>query len=81
MNPPRRSADVTEYNAVATKVMTESAVAINDLNSVVISRLPELQLPANVHFKEPGYDALARQVAKTIQMALTSPRVSFRPDE
>ena len=71
VNPPRRSVDVIEYNAVATKVMTESAIAIDDLNGVVISRLPELQIPANIHFTTPGYDVLAQQVAKSIQTALT----------
>src|ERR1041384_4295730 len=54
VNPPRRSADVMVYNAVATKVMKETRIEINDLNAAVLPRVGELQLPANVHFTKAG---------------------------
>src|SRR5580700_8825783 len=54
VSPPRRSADVIAYNAVAAKVMTESGIAIDDLYALVNPRLGELQLPANVHYTLPG---------------------------
>ena len=72
VNPPRRSADVIAFNAVAKKVMDESGVAIDDLYALVKPRREELQLPANVHYSKAGYDVLAHQAAQSILKALES---------
>jgi acyl-CoA thioesterase-1 len=72
VNPPRRSGDVAEFNAVAKKVMDEEGVAIDDLYTLVKSRLEELQLPANVHYSKPGYEVLGKQVAASILKSLGS---------
>lgn len=72
VNPPRRNADVIAYNAAATRIMTEAGIPIDDLYALVSPRLPELQLPANVHYTLPGYDVLGRQVAESVLRALES---------
>ncbi len=51
-NPPRASADVIVFNAVAKKIIDESGSPIDDLYALVKPRLEELQLPANVHFNK-----------------------------
>ncbi|MFB3827396.1 MAG: SGNH/GDSL hydrolase family protein [Bryobacteraceae bacterium] len=66
LNPPREPADVVAYNLVAKKVMAEAGVPLDDLYGFAQPRLAEIQLPANVHFTGPGYEALASQVAASI---------------
>jgi hypothetical protein len=70
VNPPRLSGDVVEYNAAAKRIMAESGVTVNDLYSLVIPHLSELQLPANVHYTPEGYNVLGHQVAESILRAL-----------
>jgi lysophospholipase L1-like esterase len=72
VSPPRHSADVAAYNAVARRIMNDAGVAIDDLYALVNPRLEELQLPANVHYTAAGYDVLGRQVAESILRALES---------
>jgi len=62
--------DEVKYNAVAKKVMERHGVALNDLYAFAKPRLKDIQLPANVHFKPEGSQALAEQVAKSILAAL-----------
>ena len=70
-SPPRQAEDVPRYNEVAKKVMDENGVAIDDLYAFALPKLKEIQLPANVHYSAKGYEALAGEVAKSIQAALT----------
>jgi lysophospholipase L1-like esterase len=72
VNPPRRNSDVIAYNAAAARIMTDAGIPIDDLYTVVSPRLPELQLPANVHYTLPGYGMLGRQVAESVLRALES---------
>ena len=71
-NPPRNAGDVPRYNEVAKKIMDENGVAIDDLYAFALPKLKEIQLPANVHYSPKGYEALAGEVAKSIQAALTN---------
>ncbi len=71
-NPPRNAEDVARYNDVAKKIMDETGVAIDDLYAFALPKLKEIQLPANVHYSAKGYEALAGEVAKSIQAALTN---------
>lgn len=66
----RNFGDEKQYNAVATKVMTENGIAINDLHSYMLPRFKELQLPDDLHYKPEGYDFLAARVAEAITTAL-----------
>jgi len=66
LNPPRKAADVAPYNAVARKVMRETGVEVDDLYGFVLPRVAEIQRPANVHYTDAGYAALAGQVAASI---------------
>jgi rhodanese-related sulfurtransferase/lysophospholipase L1-like esterase len=70
--PTRRKGDDVEFNNVARKVMQESGVAIDDLYMLALPRLAEIQLKANVHFTPKGYEALAAQVAASIQQELAA---------
>jgi lysophospholipase L1-like esterase len=65
-------AQVPEYNAIAKRVMTETGVAIDDLNAAVTPRIAELQNPNDVHFKPESYAFLAKHVAASIETALTA---------
>jgi len=70
LTPPRKFGDVKEYNDIARKVMGESGVKIDDLNSHVAPRIAELQNPHDVHYKPAGYEYLAQKVAAEIEGAL-----------
>ena len=72
VNPARINADVIAYNKAAAKVMQESGIPTDDLYSFAFPKLTTIQLPANVHYTQDGYSALAGQVAETIQRALDS---------
>jgi hypothetical protein len=67
---PRRFASEVEYNAIATRVMTENGVAINDLYSHIQPRFGELQIPNDLHYKPEGSEFLASRVAEAITSAL-----------
>jgi len=67
----RRSADAPLYNAIAKKIMEENRVAIDDLYTFALPQLSKIQRSANVHFTEEGSEALAKQVARSIEAALT----------
>jgi hypothetical protein len=70
LNPPRSDADVQAYNRLAAAIMAENQVAINDLYTFALSRLADIQRPANVHFTDAGSKVLAGQVAASITAAL-----------
>ncbi|GDX11200.1 hypothetical protein LBMAG57_29720 [Verrucomicrobiota bacterium] len=71
LNPPRTFGKVPEYNAIAEKVMKENGVAIDDLNAAIIPRIAGLQSAKDMHFKAEGSAFLAKQVAASIEAALT----------
>jgi acyl-CoA thioesterase-1 len=74
VTPPRKNDDVIAYNLVARRIMEENGIPINELYVFAFSRLSEIQLPANVHYTEGGYQALAQRVVASIQVALGSSR-------
>ena len=67
--PQRVHDDAVKYNEIARRVMKKHDVRINDLHAFCLPRLKEIQLPANVHFTQAGYAALAEEVAKQIEVA------------
>ncbi len=68
--PPRRFGEVSEYNAIALRVMKENAVTVDDLNAAVTPQIDKLQNPKDVHYNAAGYKFLAGEVAKSIEAAL-----------
>jgi lysophospholipase L1-like esterase len=70
VKPPRKNAEVLEYNAVAAKIMTEEKIATDDLYTFANDRLEKIQRPKNVHFSGTGSKVLASQVGKSILQAL-----------
>jgi acyl-CoA thioesterase-1 len=71
LNPPRTFGQVKEYNDIAARVMTESGVAINDLNAWMTPRFEEFHKPKDLHYKEAGSEFLAQKVATAITEALS----------
>lgn len=70
MNPYRSDADAVKYNEAALKVMKENNIAVNDLYTFVKPQMKEIQKqPANVHFTDPGSEALAKQVVASVKAA------------
>ncbi len=65
--------DELRYNEVATRVMKENGIAIDDLSALATAKQAQLQRPKNVHFTSAGYDALATQVVVSITQALPAP--------
>lgn len=65
--------DELRYNEIATRVMKENGIAIDDLNELATAKQAQLQRPKNVHFTQAGYDALASQVVASITQALPAP--------
>jgi lysophospholipase L1-like esterase len=70
LTPSRKFGKVSEYNEIATRVMKENGVLINDLNAWITPRFSELQVPNDLHYKPEGSAFLAEKVAKEIQAAL-----------
>jgi lysophospholipase L1-like esterase len=70
LNPPRTFDKVPTYNVIATKVMTENGVTINDLNAAITPHLAKLQNPKDVHFNKEGSEFLAQAVAAKIESQL-----------
>ncbi|MFM8468880.1 MAG: SGNH/GDSL hydrolase family protein [Limisphaerales bacterium] len=70
LNPKRTFDKVPTYNAIATKVMTEAGVTINDLNPHITPHLAKLQNPKDVHFSKEGSEFLAQAVAAKIEAQL-----------
>ena len=68
--PARKFGEVKEYNDIAAKVMKETGVAVDDLNTLITPELANLQNPHDVHYKPEGYAFLAKQVAAEIEKAL-----------
>ena len=59
--------DVIIYNEIATKIMKENKIEINDLYSLALKNLSDWQIPHNVHFKDNGALGLAAKVAEIVQ--------------
>ena len=70
LNPSRTFDKVPTYNGIATKVMTELGVTINDLNAAITPQLAKLQNPKDVHFNKEGSEFLAKEVAAKIEAQL-----------
>lgn len=80
--PDRRFGSVPQYNEIASRVMAENGVAINDLNALVQPHMDQWLIHRkdaqgnvhwDVHFIPEGSAALAGQVAGSIQQALSRP--------
>jgi|GEM_PF-621640 len=65
--PDRSFGDVSEYNAIATRVMNENQIPIDDLNAWVTPRFGELHSKQDLHYKPEGYEFLAKKVASEIE--------------
>ncbi|RMF38727.1 MAG: DUF1080 domain-containing protein [Planctomycetota bacterium] len=65
--------DSARYNAIAEKIMREEGIPIDDHYTYVKEQIPQLQLPANVHFTPEGYRKLAERVVVAIQGVIDLP--------
>ena len=74
LGPKRKFADVADYNKVASKVMSDNHVPIDDLNGMITPFLRKVQRTNDVHFTAEGSTILARQVVASIEKQLPSVR-------
>ena len=70
LSPPRKNAEVEQYNAIAARIMAGHGVSVNDLYAFALPRLADIQREANVHFLPEGSRLLAEQVAAAIAKQL-----------
>jgi acyl-CoA thioesterase-1 len=66
----RIKGDADRYNEAASRVADRHGLTGDDLYSFALTRLAEIQKPANVHFTDDGSIALATQVVGTIVAVL-----------
>lgn len=67
----RKIGDDLNYNQIAKEIMDAHGIAINDLYSHALLKLPETMVrKGDVHFTEPGYIHLAKKVANEITARL-----------
>lgn len=59
-----------DYNSIATKVMNENGVQVNDLHTYMLPRFTEFQIANDLHYQPAGYEFLAKRVAEVIEAAL-----------
>ncbi|MFN3191563.1 MAG: SGNH/GDSL hydrolase family protein [Aureliella sp.] len=62
--------DSKEYNKIAAEVMKEHSIPTDDHYSFAMTKMKEIQLPANVHFTKDGSQALAARVVDSLTRAL-----------
>jgi lysophospholipase L1-like esterase len=72
LHPPRRSADVPIYNAIAARIMAAQNIRVDNLNRLVRTWPDPIQRPHSVHFTPEGYAVLGRRVASVIAAALNA---------
>tara|TARA_B100001057_G_scaffold238907_1_gene239161 strand:+ start:734 stop:1408 length:675 start_codon:yes stop_codon:yes gene_type:complete len=58
------------YNQVALKIMKMNEIKINDLYTLVLPRINQLQRPNNVHFNAKGSEFLAELVIKSVMESI-----------
>ncbi len=66
--------DEKSYNEVATRVMKETGVPVDDLHALASARQKQIQLPQNVHFTNDGYEQLGEAVTASVTAALPPAR-------
>ena len=67
----RTNADAIKYNEAALRIMKENNIDVDDLYTFMKPKVSELQLqPANVHYTPAGYEALAKEVVKSVRAAV-----------
>lgn len=70
--PGRFVGDDDKYNKVAAKVMARHGIETDDLYTLTKSFAEKYSnAPGDVHFTKKGYQQIAKQVASTIERALS----------
>jgi acyl-CoA thioesterase-1 len=72
--PDRRFGDIAAYNAVASRVMKEHNIPVNDLNRAVAPHLERYLRPRDLHYTTEGSKFLAEHVVRSLEMALPERR-------
>lgn len=70
LSPTRRFDSIEERNKLATTLMHEQGVAIDDLYTVVLPVMAKVGRENDVHFAPEGYALLAKAVAESIEAEL-----------
>lgn len=69
-------ANCEQLNHIADEVMQANKIPEVDLYALLKPRLSEWQLPNNVHFREPGYQAMGEKVASAVREIVLPPKDS-----
>lgn len=67
---PEIVTQIAEKNAIATRVMLNHGVGVNDLHAFLAPQLEGIANPKDVHFNAKGYELMGQQVAKAIESVL-----------
>lgn len=62
--------DENAYNRIATRIMEENGIPINDLHAWMLPRFEEFQVPDDLHYQPDGSEHLADKVAEEIAKRL-----------
>ncbi|TAN38712.1 MAG: SGNH/GDSL hydrolase family protein [Verrucomicrobia bacterium] len=73
VSPFRAPEDAAQYNKVALRIMQANGIKLDDLYTLILPKLKELQRPRNVHFSDKGSEVLAQHVAESILQELGLP--------
>lgn len=66
LKPERTFGDVKEYNVIATRVMKELGVPVNDLYGWMLPEFERYHKPSDLHYTDEGSDFLGKKVAAEI---------------
>jgi len=69
--------DILTNNVNAATLMQAHNIAIDDLYTFVLPNVKEWQLADGCHFRKEGSAQIGKQVADTIQQALTQPKPNY----
>lgn len=70
LSPTRKFDSIEERNKIATQLMQEQGVAIDDLYAVVLPVMAKVGRENDVHFAPEGYEVLAKAVAESVEAQL-----------
>ncbi|MDZ4401710.1 SGNH/GDSL hydrolase family protein [Prosthecobacter sp.] len=70
LSPTRKFDSIEERNKIATQLMQEQGVAIDDLYSVMLPVMAKVGRENDVHFAPEGYEVLAKAVVASIETQL-----------
>jgi acyl-CoA thioesterase-1 len=66
VTPCRLPEDAIKYNEAALEIIKKYDIEVNDLYTLTLPKLKDLQIPVNVHFTPEGSEYIAKSVSNVI---------------